>query len=55
MLGCVALFILLAIGIFFASKEYMKILENKDFYPSLKIMLASEAFLAVITFFDRTV
>lgn len=54
MLGGVALFLLLAIVIFFASKEYVKILEHKGFYPSLKIMLASEALLAVITFFDRT-
>lgn len=54
MLGGVALFLLLAIVIFFASKEYVKILEHKGFYPSLKIMLMSEALLAVITFFDRT-
>ena len=32
----------------------MKILEHKGFYPSLKIILASEAILAIITFFDRT-
>lgn len=54
MLGGVALFLLLALVIFFASKEYVKILEHKGFYPSLKIILASEALLAVITFFDRT-
>lgn len=54
MLGGVALLCLLAVVIFFASKEYVKILEHKGFYPSLKIMLASEALLAIITFFDRT-
>ena len=54
MLGGVALLLLLSIVIFFASKEYVKILEHKGFYPSLKIMLAAEALLAVITFFDRT-
>ncbi len=54
MLGGVALLILLAFVIYFASKEYVKILEHKGFYPSLKIILASEALLAIITFFDRT-
>ena len=52
-LGGVALFLLLAVVIFFASKEYVKILEHKGFYPSLKIMLLAEAILAVITYFDR--
>ncbi len=54
MLGGVALLLLLAVVIFFASKEYVKILEHKGFYPSLKIILASELLLAIITFFDRT-
>lgn len=54
MLGGVALLLLLAVVIFFASKEYVKILEHKGFYPSLKIILVSEAILAIITFFDRT-
>lgn len=53
MLGGVALLLLLAVVIFFASKEYVKILEHKGFYPSLKIILASEALLAVITYYDR--
>ena len=53
-LGGVALLILLAFVIYFASKEYVKILEHKGFYPSLKIILASEALLAIITYFDRT-
>lgn len=54
MLGGVALLLLLALVIFFASKEYVKILEHKGFYPSLKIILGAEAILALITFFDRT-
>lgn len=54
MLGGVALLALLAIVIFFASKEYVKILEHKGFYPSLKIILGAEAILALITYFDRT-
>lgn len=53
MLGGVPLLILLSAIIFFASKEYVKILEHKGFYPSLKIILASEAILAAITYFDR--
>ncbi len=52
-LGGVALFLLLVLVIYFASKEYVKILEHKGFYPSLKIILASEALLAIITYFDR--
>ena len=52
-LGGIALFLLLAVVIYFASKEYVKILEHKGFYPSLKIILFSEAILAVITYFDR--
>ena len=54
MLGGVALLCLLAVVIFFASKEYVKILEHKGFYPSLKIILVSVAILAIITYFDRT-
>lgn len=54
MRGGVALLILLSFIIFFSSKEYVKILEHKGFYPSLKIILASEAVLAGITFFERT-
>ena len=54
MLGGVALLLLLACVIYFASKEYVKILEHKGFYPSLKIILVSEALLAAITYFDST-
>lgn len=54
MFGGVALLLLLALVIFFASKEYVKILEHKGFYPSLKIILLAGAILAGITFFERT-
>ena len=54
MMGGVYILALLAVIIFFASKEYVKILEHKGFYPSLKIMLASEIVLALIMFFHRT-
>ncbi len=53
MLGGVYLLALLAVIIFFASKEYVKILEHKGFYPSLKIILLAAALLAIITYFDR--
>ncbi len=53
MYGGIALLILLAIIIFFASKEYVKILEHKGFYPSLKIMILGEALLAAIAYFQR--
>ena len=49
--GGVALLSLLAVVIFFASKEYVKILEHKGFYPSLKIILTSEVLLAAIVYF----
>ena len=49
--GGIALLSLLAVVIFFASKEYVKILEHKGFYPSLKIILTSEALLAAIVYF----
>lgn len=54
MLGGIPLLLLLALVIFFASKEYVKILEHKGFYPSLKIILFAGAILALITFFERT-
>lgn len=36
-----------------ASREYVKILEHKGFYPSLKIIIASEVFLAIIAYFKQ--
>lgn len=58
-MGCIimggyALLCLVALVIFFASKEYVKILEHKGFYPSLKIIFASEILLAIIMFLNRT-
>ena len=57
-LGCIikgglALLGLLLVVVFFASKEYVKILEHKGFYPSLKIILAAEVLLAVIAYFQK--
>jgi phosphatidate cytidylyltransferase len=54
MIGGIAIFLMLFAIIAFASKEYVKILEHKGFYPSLKIILAAEAILAIIMFLHRT-
>ena len=53
MYGGIALLLLLLFIVFIASKEYVKILEHKGFYPSLKIIYASELILALIMYFDR--
>jgi phosphatidate cytidylyltransferase len=54
MIGGIAIFLMLFAIIAFASKEYVKILEHKGFYPSLKIILAAEMILAIIMFLHRT-
>jgi len=54
MMGGVYLLALLWLIIFIASKEYVKILEHKGFFPSLKIIIASEIILSAILFFKRT-
>lgn len=37
----------------FASREYVKILNHKGFYPSLKVIYITEAVLAAIVYFER--
>ncbi len=49
-LGGYWLLALVLLVIYFATVEYAKILHNKGFFPSLRVMLASEAMLAVIAF-----
>ena len=51
--GGLALLLLVLVFVFFASKEYVKILENKGFYPSLKLIFLAEVFLAAIAYFQR--
>lgn len=53
MAGGLALLILLAFVLTFASKEYVKILNHKGFYPSLKVIYFSEAILAAVVYFKR--
>lgn len=51
--GKLALLFMLLLIIFFASKEYVKILEHKGFYPSLKVMFLAQIIIAVIAYFQR--
>lgn len=51
--GKLALLILLMFIIVVASKEYVKILEHKGFYPSLKVMIAAELLFAGIAYIQR--
>ncbi|MBP3820474.1 phosphatidate cytidylyltransferase [bacterium] len=44
---------LLAVVLAFASKEYVKILNHKGFYPSLKVIYFTEAILAMVVYFHR--
>lgn len=51
--GGIALLGLIAVVVYLGSKEYVKILENKGFYPSLKIILFSDAIFAMLCYFNR--
>lgn len=53
MLGGLYLLALLGIILAFASKEYVKILNHKGFYPSLKVIYITEIVLAAIVYFER--
>ena len=51
--GGIALLALISIIVFLGAKEYVQILQNKGFYPSLKIILISDAILAMLSYFNR--
>ena len=51
--GRIALLAMLLFILYFASKEYVKILNHKGFYPSLKMIYIAEALLAVIAYVQR--
>ncbi len=53
MQGGLALLGMLAVILAFAAKEYVKILNHKGFYPSLKVIYATDAVLAAIVYFER--
>lgn len=52
-LGGWVLLAMLAVVMAFVSREYVKILNHKGFYPSLKVIYAIEAVLAIIVYFER--
>ena len=49
----VLLLLLLYVFVFFASREYVKILEHKGFYPSLKVIWLAEAVFGLIAYYQR--
>ena len=51
--GGIALFALISIFVYLGSKEFVLILENKGFFPSLKVILFSDAIFALLCYFDR--
>lgn len=51
--GGIALLLLISVIVYLCSKEYVLILKNKGFFPSLKIILVSDAIFALLSYFDR--
>lgn len=51
--GGLALLCLLAIMLIAGSSEYVKILNHKGFYPSLKVIYITEIILAIVVYFKR--
>lgn len=51
--GGIALLALVFVFVYIGSREYVKILENKGFFPSLKVILASDVFFALLCYFNR--
>lgn len=51
--GDLSLLLMLAVMLFFGSKEYVKMLNHKGFYPSLKVIYFTEAILASVVYFKR--
>lgn len=51
--GGLALLLLLGFMLFAGSREYVKILNHKGFYPSLKVIYITQAILAAVVYFKR--
>lgn len=51
--GGIALLLLILAVVIMASIEYVQILKNKGFYPSLKIIIYADLALAVLSYFNR--
>ena len=53
MYGDISLLLMLVILLGFGSREYVKILNHKGFYPSLKVIYLTEIILATVVYFKR--
>ena len=51
--GGIPLFLITVFIVIFATKEYVAILKHKGFYPSIKVILFADAFLAVLAYLNR--
>ena len=51
--GKIAMLAMVLTIIFLATKEYVKILEHKGFFPSFKVMILAEILLAWVAYFQR--
>lgn len=51
--GGIALLALVCVIVYLGSKEFVEILKNKGFFPSLKVILFSDAIFAALAYFDR--
>ena len=51
-LGGLPLLVLTSIIVYLGAKEYVQILENKGFYPSLKVILFADVIFAIIAYFN---
>lgn len=53
MYGDISLLLMLVVLLGFGSREYVKILNHKGFYPSLKVIYLTEVILATVVYFKR--
>ena len=53
MYGDISLLLMLVVLLGFGSREYVKILNHKGFYPSLKVIYLTEIILAAVVYFKR--
>ncbi len=53
MYGDMSLLLMLVVLLGFGSREYVKILNHKGFYPSLKVIYLTEIILATVVYFKR--
>lgn len=53
MYGDISLLLMLVVMLGFGSREYVKILNHKGFYPSLKVIYLTEIILATVVYFKR--